>query len=619
MADSKPAVQSEDQLHAMRHSMAHILATAVQELYPGVKFGVGPVIENGFYYDFDLADTITPDDLPKIEAKMIEIIKAAYLFEHQDLPIDEAIDYFKKPKQPYKVELLHDLKTHGTTVAKDIDHEQLGIEKGEKITTVSLYKSGPFTDLCRGGHLETTKQAGAFKLTKISGAYWRGKADKAQMQRVYGVAFAEKAELNNYLAQQAEAEKRDHRKLGKELDLFTFSDLIGPGLPLFTPRGTVLRRQLDNFVQEMRDEYDYEEVSIPHITKKDAYIASGHWTKFADELFRITTREGHEFAMKPMNCPHHTQIYASRPRSYRELPVRYRETSTAYRDEQSGELFGLSRTRAFAQDDAHVFCRTSQIEEEVLKIWNIVERFYGVLNFDDLKVRFSRHDPTAMEAYSGSPEAWKAAEAQMKAIVEAKVGDDYLDGLGEAAFYGPKIDFIGRDAIGREWQVATIQLDFNQPEGFDLVCINEQSERERIVMIHAAIMGSIDRFLSIYIEHTAGNFPVWLAPEQVRLATVSDAPTIQKRAEAMRAELKAAGIRAVLDNSDESVGKKIREASVQKVPYTIVVGEKEVEGDEVSPRVRADLGGGEPKLSFESFISQVRDEIGQRSAQSNLG
>ncbi len=617
MAEEKTDINKKD-LHAMRHSMAHILATAVQELYPGVKFGVGPVIENGFYYDFDLTETITPEDLPRIEAKMKEIIKAGDRFEHQDMDIEKAVAYFDESKQPYKVELLSDLKTHGTTVAKDIDREQLGIGNAEKITTVSLYTNGGFTDLCRGGHLETTKQAGAFKLTKVSGAYWRGKAENPQMQRVYGVAFAEKEELNNYLAQQAEAEKRDHRKLGKELDLFTFSDLIGPGLPLFTPRGAVLRRQLDNFVQEMRDEYDYQEVSIPHITKKDAYIASGHWTKFADDLFRITTREGHEFAMKPMNCPHHTQIYAGRPRSYRELPVRYRETTTCYRDEQTGELFGLSRVRAFTQDDAHVFCRNGQIEDEVLKIWNIVERFYSTLNFDNLKVRFSRHDPDAMDAYSGSPDAWGTAENQIKAIIEQKVGEDYLDGLGEAAFYGPKIDFIGRDAIGREWQVATIQLDFNQPEGFDLSCINEAGEKERIVMIHAAIMGSIDRFLSIYIEHTAGNFPVWLSPEQVRLLTVSDAPEIQDKTKEMRLQLKKAGIRADIDDASESVGKKIRLASMGKVPYTIVVGEQEVSSGEVSPRIRKDLGDGEPKLSFERFIIQVQDEIKQRASHSSL-
>lgn len=369
-----------DKLYAMRHSLAHIMAGAVQRLWPGVKLGVGPVVENGFYYDIDLGETkISEEDFPKIESEMKKIIDEKQVFNRSEKPIDEAINWAKECSQPYKEELLNDLKRSGTTIAKDLDINELGLQaEGEsKIENVSFYTNGDFTDLCRGPHLENTSEAGAFKIMRVAGAYWRGKETNPQMQRLYGVAFDSEKALRQYLNMIEEAKKRDHRKLGQELDLFIFSDLIGPGLPLWTPRGTIVRNQLNNFVQEMRDNYGYQEVSIPHITKKDAYVVSGHWAKFQDELFKITTREGHEFAMKPMNCPHHTQIFASRPRSYRDLPIRYRETTTCYRDEQSGELSGLSRVRAFAQDDAHVFCRNQQIEEETLKIWDIIDNSYA--------------------------------------------------------------------------------------------------------------------------------------------------------------------------------------------------------------------------------------------------
>jgi len=608
---------------AMRHSLAHILATAVQRLWPAAKFGVGPVVENGFYYDVDLGNTkLSEEDLGKIEAEMRNVIAADAPFEQSECSIDAAIAWAKETNQPYKLELLNDLKRAGTTVAKDLDSEELGLETDgdSKVAAVSFYKDDDFTDLCRGPHVASTGKVGAFTLLRVSGAYWRGKETNPQMQRIYGVGFTTEAELRAYLTMLDEAKRRDHRKLGQELDLFVFSDLIGPGLPLFTPRGTVLRRQLDAFVQEMRDEYGYQEVHIPHITKKDAYIASGHWKKFEHELFRITTREGHEFAMKPMNCPHHTQLYAARSRSYKELPVRYRETTTCYRDEQTGELSGLSRVRAFTQDDAHVFCRTSQIEEEALKIWDIVDRFYGTLGFGELTVRFSTHDPANMQAYAGTEDQWRAAEEQLLAIVKRTVGDNYIPGVGEAAFYGPKIDFMAKDAIGRTWQVATIQLDFNQPEGFDLVCINEQGERERIVMVHAAVMGSIDRFLSVYIEHTAGKFPVWLAPEQVRLATVNQQEETLAFAGQLLARARKLGIRAMIDDSNESVGKKIRAAEVMKVPYTIVIGEKELAGGEILPRIRADLavsGQHTPKTA-EELLKTVAHEAASRVNKSSL-
>jgi threonyl-tRNA synthetase len=614
--------QSQDELSAMRHSLAHITAAAVKHLWPEAKFGVGPVIENGYYYDMDLGGkAISEEDFSRIEAEMRKIIKADQPFVKSEVPIDEAIIWAKEAKQPYKLELLNDLKRAGTTVASELDAKELGLEanQGSKVDKVSFYTNGDFKDLCRGPHVASTGKVGSFKLMRVAGAYWRGKETNPQMQRLYGVGFVTEDELQDYLTMLDEAKKRDHRKLGQELDLFVFSDLIGPGLPLFTPRGTVLRRQLDNFVQQMRDEYGYQEVSIPHITKKDAYIASGHWKKFQHELFRITTREGHEFAMKPMNCPHHAQIYAARPRSYKELPIRYRETTTCYRDEQTGELSGLSRVRAFTQDDAHVFLRTSQIEEEALKIWDIIDRFYGTLGFD-LTVRFSTHDPNNMQAYSGNEDKWQATEKQLQAIVKKKVGDNYLLGVGEAAFYGPKIDFMAKDAIGRTWQVATIQLDFNQPEGFDLVCINEKGERERIVMMHAAIMGSIERFLSVYIEHTAGRFPIWLAPEQVRFVTVNQEQLIEDFADNLANQAKQLGIRVTVDASNESVGKKIREAELMKIPYVIVIGEKEAVGDKLVPRIRKDLESNErhAALNADVFLRTVSEETTARTSQSTL-
>ncbi|HSX16619.1 MAG TPA: threonine--tRNA ligase [Patescibacteria group bacterium] len=593
------ANEQNDQLSAIRHSLAHLMAAAVIELYPGAKNTIGPAIENGFYTDFEMPEPISEEDLPKIEQKMRDILKTWSKFERREATVEEGREVFAW--NPYKLEMLEELA-----------------KNGEAIT---IYTSGEFVDLCRGGHVDDAHSINpkSFKLTKVSGAYWRADQTKQQLQRIYGVAFETPDKLKEYLAMMEEAKVRDHRKLGQELDLFVFSDLIGPGLPLYTPRGTVLRRQLDNFVQEMRDEYDYQEVNIPHITKKDAYIASGHWKKFADELFRITTREGHEFAMKPMNCPHHTQIYAARSRSYKELPIRYRETTTCYRDEQSGELSGLSRVRAFTQDDAHVFCRISQVEEEALKIWDIIDRFYGAFGFE-LKVRFSTHDPANMESYSGGADKWESAEGQLLNIIKQKVGDSYIDGVGEAAFYGPKIDFMAKDAIGREHQVATIQLDFNQPEGFDLTCVNETGDRERILMIHAAVMGSIDRFLSVYIEHSAGKFPIWLAPEQVRIITLNQDEAIVKFASDVAAQAKKLGLRATVDDDNESVGKKIRNAEIMKVPYTVVIGQKEVESGELTPRVRKDIevsAEHEPH-TIDEFLKTVAHETKSRINKTSL-
>lgn len=615
--------EQPDKLYAMRHSLAHIMAAAITRLWPEVRLGVGPVVENGFYYDVDLGETkLGEADFEKIEAEMRKIIVEKQAFDRFEKPVDEAIEWAKATGQPYKEELLNDLKRAGTTVAKDLDADTLGVATDDvsKVAAVSFYRNGDFTDLCRGPHVESTDKVGAFKLMRVAGAYWRGKDTNPQMQRVYGVAFANDKELRSYITMLEEAKRRDHRKLGQELDLFIFSDLVGSGLPLWTPRGTVLKNKLDAFVQELREEAGFEQVSIPHITKKELYERSGHWAKFKDELFRITTREGHEFAMKPMNCPHHTQIYASQPRSYRDLPIRYRDTTMVYRDEQSGELGGLSRVRGITQDDAHVFCRVNQVEQEVSGLWNIIETFYTGCGFEKFRVRLSTHDPANMASYAGSEEKWQSTVQQLRNIIESKVGDEYIEGVGEAAFYGPKIDFMAKDAIGREHQLATIQLDFNQPEGFDLTCINEAGDAERIVMLHCAVMGSHERFLSVYIEHTGGRFPVWNAPEQIRIISVNQEAATTDFILGLKEKAKALGLRIGVDDSNESVGKKIRAAELWKVPYTIVVGEKEIATRQTMPRIRSDMIVKEParSYSFEEFFGTVSNEVTSRTNKTSL-
>lgn len=624
---------NEEELYAMRHSLAHILAQAVQHLWPEAKFGVGPVVENGFYYDIDLGEaTVSEADFKKIEKEMRGIINKDYPFERSEKPIDEALMWATQAEQPYKVELLNDLKREGTTLARELDATMMGVAlpAGVSGTTrpevvsvvdVSFYTDGDFTDLCRGPHADSTGKVGAFKLMRVAGAYWRGKETNPQMQRVYGVAFATKAELDQYLTMLEEAKRRDHRKLGQELDLFVFSDLVGPGLPLWTPRGTTLKNALDNYVQELRDDIGFQQVSIPHITKKALYEQSGHWKKFSDELFKITTREGHEFAMKPMNCPHHTQLYAAQQRSYRDLPIRYRETTMVYRDEQTGELGGLSRVRGITQDDAHIFCRSTQVEDEAKKLWTVIETFYGSLGFEKFRIRLSTHDPVHMETYAGAEEHWQSTEAQLLSIIKEKVGEAYSTGVGEAAFYGPKIDFMAKDAIGREHQLATIQLDFNQPEGFGLSCTNEAGEEERIVMLHCAVMGSHERFLSVYIEHTAGRFPLWCSPEQLRIISVNQEEATLAHVQRIAAQAREAGIRTLVDDGNESVGKKIRSAETWKVPYVLVIGEKEVADGMVAPRVRADLAVAdrvEQRYGIDQFIGSMANEIRGRVSKSSL-
>lgn len=582
-----PKKEKVQNIDGIRHSLAHLLAAAVLKKFPKAKLGIGPVIENGFYYDFKLPRPLAPEDLKELEKTMREYIAMNLPITGKKVTPAVAKRVFKD--QPFKLDLI-----------KDFSKEK------KDLTT---YATGNiFTDLCKGGHVKNTKEinADAFVLDKIAGAYWKGDEKNPQLTRIYGIAFETKKELEAHLALLEEAKKRDHKKLGPELDLFTFSDLVGSGLPLWTPKGMMLRETLDGFVWELRKVHAYQKVEIPHITKKDLYERSGHWDKFKDELFRIKTREGHEFAMKPMNCPHHTQIYARKQWSYRELPQRYANTTTCYRDEQSGELSGLSRVRSLTQDDAHVFCRLSQAEEEFLKIWNIIHEFYPTFGLT-LRVRLSLHDPKHPENYLGDKKKWKSVEDMLRKIAKEKKAD-YFEGVGEAAFYGPKLDFMAKDSLGREWQVATIQLDMNQPERFDLSCIDENGKPERIVMIHAAIMGSIERFLSIIIEHYAGAFPVWLAPVQAIILPVSE--KFAEYGEEVREALRAIGVRAEMSELDETLGKRIREAEMKKIPYVLVVGEKEQSEGTVS--IRHYHRGQEGTTSLEDYIRQIRKEIEER-------
>lgn len=608
MAAKKPA--EYDDLDRMRHSSAHLLAAAIMKMFPDAKLGVGPVIENGFYYDMQLPRPLTTDDFKALE-KTIAALKAENLdFRREEMPLDDAIAFFKERGQDFKVDLLTDLKKHGTTNLKDEEAQDLG-----DAATASLYWTGDFVDLCRGPHVERSGQVGAIKLKSVSGAFWRGKAENAQLQRVYGWAFATQEELDAHLKMMEEAEKRDHRKIGKEQGLFTFSDLVGPGLPLWTPRGTMLRELLNDYVWELRKVHGYQKVAIPHITKKDLYETSGHWAKYAEDLFKIETRDKHLFAMKPMNCPHHTQIFASEPKSYRQMPVRYCETTMVYRDEQTGELSGLSRVLSITQDDAHVFCRIDQVRAEAEKIWDIISAFYGTFGFE-LSVRLSRRDPAQPEKYLGAPEDWEKAEASLREIVEARVGSAWIDGPGEAAFYGPKIDFMAKDSIGRTWQVATIQLDFNQPRSFGLTCTNEKGEKEQVLMIHCAIMGAIERFMSVMIEHTAGFFPTWLAPEQLALLPVAERHL--GPAAKLRDLFASHGLRAWLDASDESVGKKVRNAEKMRVPYGLVLGDKEIpesgewhDGVKLAVRVRGTKDAVEMTLG--ELLARIKEETTTRA------
>ena len=612
--------EQNSNIEVMRHSLAHIMAAAIQHIWPNAKFGVGPAIDNGFYYDIDLGNkTISEEDFLSIEDEMRAIIKANQPFERLEMSIDEAIDWAKHNQQPYKEELLNDLKRAGTTYVKDLNPEELGTvsSDGSQVETVSFYKNGDFTDLCRGPHLESTGQAGAFKLTKVSGAYWRGNESNKQMQRLYGVAFKNDQDLKKYLQQQEEAINRDHRKIGKEMNLFVFSDLVGSGLPLFTPQGTVLRDSLSDFSEALKKASGFQKVNIPHITKTDLYKVSGHWDKFGDELFLVKSQEtSDEFALKPMNCPHHNQIYASIPRSYKDLPIKYYETTTVYRDEKRGELGGLSRVRSITQDDSHVYCRIEQIDEVISEIIEDIKTLYITLGME-LEARLSYRDDT--DKYLGDAKLWETSQAEIKKQAENS-SLKFFEAEGEAAFYGPKIDFMATDAIGRQHQVATVQLDFVQPERFGLEYTKEDGQLDRPVMIHCAMLGSIERFLSVYIEHTAGRFPVWIAPEQLRLLTVNQTETTLDFAKTIETEAKDLGLRIYTDNSNESVGKKIRAAEIAKVPYTVVIGEKELATKEVVPRIRQDMAVVDVPITIgiSEFLKTIANEAKSRVSKTSL-
>lgn len=569
--------EDEQNVMKMRHTLSHVLAAALVEMYPGVQFGVGPATATGFYYDIDLSEVkdaegnvmkITDADLPKIQKKMYSIINKKLDLVYSEKSREEALAWAKENHQKYKVELIEDLP---------------------ESEIISFYQLGEFTDLCKGPHVENTGKVGAFKLIKVAGAYWRGDEKREMLTRIYGVAFETEEELKEYLQRLEEAKARDHRKLGKELDLFSFSELVGAGLPLFSPRGTVLRDVLTNYSLSLRAKHGFERVWTPHITKLDLYKASGHYAKFGAELFLVHSQvNGEEFALKPMNCPHHAQIFASRPRTYKEMPVRYMESTTDYRDEKSGELGGLSRVRSLTQDDTHVFCRKEQIKAEIQNLVGIVRELYTVVGMSKLRARLSyRNDE---DKYLGDKSLWEMAQAQIKeAAIEN--GLDYFEMEGEAAFYGPKIDFMAEDAIGREHQVATIQLDFVQPERFELSFVNENGEKEQPVMIHHATLGSIERFMSVFIEHTSGWFPFWCAPEQVRILTVNDQVLdyVEKIKQilsevTLETPLKHNDLRYTSDVSDESLGKKIKRAVSMKTPVLLIVGERDKENGTVSVR-----------------------------------
>ncbi len=602
-------MNTDEFIYKMRHSTAHLLAASVLKLWPNAKFGIGPVIDNGFYYDIEIPDyKLTFEDLEKIEKIMNDLKKEDLSFEKEEMTVDEAINLFSDLKQSYKVELIEDIKKHGTTVYSEIYSEENTDTNQEKVDSVTVYRTGEFIDLCRGPHIDKTSEIGFFKLTKLAGAYWRGDENNPQLQRVYGVAFEKEEELKEYLELQEELKKRDHRILGKKLDLYTTSDLVGQGLPLFTPKGTIIRDLLQNFVESLNRENGYQHVWIPHITKPDLYKVSGHWDKFKDDLFHVTGKDS-AFTLKPMNCPHHTQIYASKPRSYRDLPIRFYETTTVYRDEKSGELGGLTRVRCITQDDGHIFIRPDQIESEFQILLDTQKKVLESIGLSEgYWVRLSMRDPKNKEAYLGDDEIWEKSQNIMKEILE-KNNINYVPAEGEAAFYGPKMDFMAKDSLGREWQLTTIQLDFNMPSRFGLVYTDSDGKEKNPIMIHRAFLGSVERIFGVLIEHFAGSFPVWLSPVQVQLIPVGEAHIdfMKSLSDKMRAE----GLRTEVDDTNETVGNKIRKAQEDKIPYMVVVGDKEISKNTVSVRKRFEQDLKE--MDIEEFIKIVKEKDSTKS------
>jgi threonyl-tRNA synthetase len=569
------------------HSSAHLLAEALEALYPGIKFGIGPPIETGFYYDVDFGDhTLEGSELEQIEKKFTELARQKNEYIRKDVSKTDAVAYFQEKGDEYKLDLLD------------------GLADG----TITFYEQGNFTDLCRGPHIPNTGFIKAVKLTNIAGAYWRGDEKRKMLTRIYGVTFPKDKELQEYLTLLEEAKKRDHRKLGRELELFCFSEKVGMGLPLWLPKGTLLRERLINFMKRAQDKSGYQQVTTPHIGLKALYETSGHYEKYGKDSFQpITTpHEGEEFLLKPMNCPHHCEIYKNKPHSYKELPIRYAEFGTVYRYEQSGELHGLTRVRGFTQDDAHIFCRPDQVKEEFIKVIDLVMYVFKALGFNDYTAQISLRDPQKPEKYIGGDENWDKAES---AIIEAAAekGLETVTELGEAAFYGPKLDFMVKDALGRKWQLGTIQVDYNLPERFQLEYIGADNQKHRPVMIHRAPFGSLERFIAVLIEHCAGNFPLWLAPEQINILPISE--KYVDYAEEIKVMLDEAGITGSIDNRDEKIGRKIRDSEVKKVPFMLIVGEKEQEERKLSVRKHGegDLGN----FSLEEFISYFNGIIAE--------
>lgn len=580
-------VDKHSELSKIRHSASHILAEAVQRLFPKTKLAFGPATDDGFYYDFEFETPITDVDLAKLEKEMDAILKAGRKFEQSTKSVAEAKAWAEDANQPYKLEQINELADQGET-------------------ELSFYTSGPFMDLCSGPHVEEASSIGAIKLLSLAGAYWKGDENNKQLTRIYGTAYATKEELAAYLEMLEEAKKRDHRKLGKELDLYTFSDLVGPGLPLFTPKGTMIRELVVQKIQGLQADYGYQRVTIPHITKKDLYETSGHWAKFKDDLFHVSGKSKTEFVMKPMNCPHHTQIFASKPRSYKELPLRFMETTMVYRDEQPGELMGLSRVRSISQDDGHVFCTLEQAEQEVINIVKVIKSFYsdlGMFNEGQYRVSLSVRDPQTPEKYLGEDANWNKAEEMLESVAKSE-NLDYERVEGEAAFYGPKLDFMFKDSLGREWQLGTAQIDFVMPERFDLQFTDSDGENKHPVMIHRAIAGSLERFMAIMIEHFAGAFPLWLSPEQVRVMTINE--SFLDYANEVADKLKMAGYRVQVDGENNSIGKKIRGAQLEKVPYMLIIGEKEASDKVVAVRLRdgSDMG----TMSVEELVNKLGED-----------
>jgi threonyl-tRNA synthetase len=556
-------------LQRMRHSAAHVMAEAVQEIFPDAKFAIGPAIEDGFYYDFDLPRPLKPEDLPDIEQRMRRIIKADYPFKNDHWPREKALEYFHKKGQDYKVEIIENLP----------DAE------------VGIYQQGNFLDLCRGPHVEHTAQIGPIKLMRVAGAYWRGDEHRPMLQRIYGTAWATQEDLDKYLWRLEEAQKRDHRKLGRELKLFTFSEEVGAGIPLFYPRGEMLRRLMETYVRETQERYGYQHVWTSNLGKVRLYKTSKHWYTYREDMFPVMkgdqeASEDDGYILKPMNCPHHITLFKTQMHSYREMPVRYAEFTTLYRYEKAGVLSGLARVRSLTQDDAHVFMRPDQIQEEFNKAVDLTLEVFNTYGLHDYWLRLSLRDPKKKEDYVGSDEVWSTAESALRQAVESK-GLKYEEGIGEAAFYGPKVDFMVRDALGREWQCSTVQLDFVQPMNFELEYVGEDGQMHRPVMIHRAVTGSTERFMAMLIEHFAGAFPVWLSPVQAMIIPIADRH--QEYANKVLAQLKEAGIRAEVDTRSDRMNAKIRDAQLQKIPYMLVVGDKEAAADAVSVRLRSNV------------------------------